>query len=121
MKQTTFIVLLASFFGLTINLNAQVNKQSAEEQEKQVLREKFQQGMQARKMQQIQGATFSVQTDRYNHREAEIMGKLNTESIPSDFPIYQNQYSDEQYTILINKWYVANPALVKKESTNEQK
>jgi hypothetical protein len=123
MKQATFIVLLFLFFGLTTNLNAQTDKQqSAEEKEKQELREKFQKGMQARKMEQrAKSQSIAVQTNKYNHREAEILAKLNTGEIPADFPIYKNEYSNEQYTILMNKWYTANPALINKESTNEQK
>ncbi|HXB40986.1 MAG TPA: hypothetical protein VNZ49_10625 [Bacteroidia bacterium] len=123
MKQATFIVLLFLFFGLTTNLNAQTDKQqSAEEKEKQELREKFQKGMQARKMEQrAKSQSIAVQTNKYNNREAEILAKLNTGEIPTDFPIYKNEYSNEQYTILMNKWYTANPALINKESANEQK
>ncbi len=123
MKQTKFIVLLFLFFGLTIHLSAQTSKQTltAEEKENQELARKFQQGMQARRMEHLQSKTTIVQSNRYNNREAEIMTKLNTDGIPSDFPIYKPEYTNEQYTILINKWYAANPSLLKKENINEQK
>lgn len=123
MNSKIFIVLFFSMLGLTVNLHAQTDKQSAEEKEKQELREKFSRGMQARKMEQRRAKdnSIQVQTNKYNNREAEILEKLNTGEIPADFPSYRSEYSNEQYTILMNKWYTANPTLVKNESKNEQK
>jgi len=121
MKQTKFIVLLIAFFGLTSNIEAQSAKPQDDEKEKQELSRKVKQGMHLRETRQVQGSALTVQTNKYNHREAEIMDKLNTEGIPADFPVYKSEYSNEQYTILMNKWYVANPSLLKKDSSNEQK
>lgn len=124
MKRTTLLVLLVTTLGLTNHLFAQNAKQSAdEEKERQELRRKFSQGMQARKLEQarLRDKSVAVQS-KYNNRESEIIAKLNTEGIPADFPVYKPEYTNEQYTIVMNKWYAANPTLLKKETTtNEQK
>ena len=126
MNSKIVFTLFFSFFlmGLTISLKAQTDakQQSSEEKERLELSRKVQQGLQARSNnERLQSKSALVQTNKYNHLEAEIMSKLNTEGIPADFPVLSG-YSNEQYTILMNKWYSANPALLKKESnTNEQK
>ena len=124
MNSKIVFVLFLSMMGLTINLKAQTDakQQQAEEKEKQELRQKFQKGMQARKMERAHQRSIEVQTNKYNHLEAEILAKLNTQSIPADFPIFQPEYTNEQYNFLMNKWYEANPSLLKKKSnTNEPK
>ncbi len=121
MHSKIFILLFFSMLGLTINLQAQTDKQSLEEKEKQELIYTLRQGMQTRGMKTVQVSSVAVQTNKYNHREAEIITKINSKGIPDDFPIFKNEYTNDEYTILINKWYTANPALLKKESSNDQK
>lgn len=128
MKQTTLIVLLISLFGLTNNLGAQTSKQAQPDAQKQKLLQEFKQNQALRKQNlrveeenRMKQKSVAVQTDKYNHHEAEIFAKLNTETIPDDFPVYKTEYTDQQYVILMNKWYAANPSLLKKETTNEQK
>ena len=50
MHSKIFILLFSSTVGLTINLQAQTDKQSSEEKEKQVLVYTLRQGMQVRGM-----------------------------------------------------------------------
>lgn len=121
MHSKIFILSFSSMLGLTVNLQAQSDKQSSEEKEKQVLVYTLRHGMQTRGMKTVEVSSVAVQTNKYNHREAEIIAKINSESIPEDFPIFKNEYTNEEYTILINKWYTANPALQKKEFSNDQK
>lgn len=120
MKQPILLVLLFLFFGVT-DLRSQNEKLTAEEKEKQELRQKFQQGMQAHTMHRVHSQAVAVKTNKYNQHETEILNKLNAMSIPDDFPVYKEEYTDEQYIILMNKWYQANPTLLRNPNTNEQK
>jgi hypothetical protein len=128
MKQATLIVLLITLFGLTNNLGAQTNKQAQPDPQKQKLLQDFKQNkalrnqnLRAEEENRMKEKSVAVQTNKYNHHEADIFAKLNTETIPDDFPVYKAGYTDEQYVILMNKWYAAHPSLLKKETTNEQK
>lgn len=122
MKQTKYLVLLAACFVLPLTVLAQADKQGGnEEKEKQELRRKFQQGMQARKMERVQSMEVAVQTNKYNHHEEEILARLNSMGIPDDFPVYKPEYTDEQYVTLMNNWYDAHPEMLRNPSTNKQK
>lgn len=119
MNKRTFIVLCFAFMAGATNLHAQTDKQSAaDEATKRRLEYKM---SHAKRVVELP-TEVGVQDDRYNHREKEIMERLNTDAIPADFPVYKTEYTNEQYTLIMNKWYGANPALVKeKTNTNNQK
>lgn len=119
MKHKNYFVLLVACLGLALSARAQEAQQSSEDKEKQELRRKFLQGMQARRIERAQAMTVAVQTNRYNHREEEIMAKLNIMNIPEDFPIYKPGYTDEQYIQLMNEWYNTHPHMLRNQ--NEQK
>ena len=106
-----------SFLGLTTSLQAQ--NDAKQDEEKKQLQERV---INAKRQKALRERSVQTQTSKYNHKEAEILAKLNTEIIPEDFPAYKNEYSDEQYLILMNKWYASHPASLKNSTTpNETK
>jgi len=118
MKQTMFLVLLAAFFGLTTDLSAQ----SANPQDDEATKRRLEYKMSHAKRTIEQPTEVVVQDNKYNHQEKEILKKLNTDAIPAEFPVYKPEYTNEQYTAIMNAWYTSNPALLKKETnTNQQK
>jgi len=121
MKQTTFIVLLIFFFGLTQNLCAQSDKQLSQDE---ITKRRLEYKMSHAKRTMDAPEELGVQGNKYDHREKEILAKLNTDVIPADFPVYQPAYSKAQYTAKMEEWYAANPSLLRKEketNTNQQK
>jgi hypothetical protein len=116
MNTKVLFVLFLSFMGATVKLQAQTDAKQQEE-----TRELQRRVINANREKRLHQQSVLVQTTKYNHRESEIYAKLNTEVIPDDFPVYKSEYSDEQYTILMNKWYSSHPNLLKPESTNEPK
>jgi hypothetical protein len=120
MNSKIFIALFFSFWGLTMNLQAQsvAKQQQTDEKERQRLIVEFQQkGKYSTYLKQ----SVQVQTNKYNHHETEILSKLNVSEIPADFPVYRSEYSASQYADLMSKWYDSNPSLLKKETSNSQK
>lgn len=115
MSSKLFPGLLALFLGLTVNLDAQTDAKVDNEALKQRMRQRI---LETKGVSQKEN-NAQVESVRYNHKEKEILARLNTESIPDDFPVYKTEYTDEQYTILMNKWYDSHPALLK--NNNEQK
>ncbi len=126
MKQTILLVLLFLFFGVT-DLRSQNEKVSAQDAKTQaekdeITRKRIEYKMYHLKRTSEQPVEVNVADNKYNHREKEIFEKLNTESIPDDFPIYKTEYTNDQYTTLMNAWYKEHPALLKKgTNTNQQK
>ena len=119
MKQTTFIVLLIAFFGLTEKLFAQNDKQANQDE---ITKRRLEYKMSHTQRTMQFPTEVGVNDNKYNHREKEILEKLNTDVIPAGFPEYKTELTSGQYTDMMNKWYAANPALLKKEtSTNQQK
>jgi hypothetical protein len=121
MKQSKYLVLLCACLGLSLGARAQVARQGDDEREKQELRTRFEQGMQARRMERVQAMNVAVETNRYNHHEEEILATLNTMGIPEDFPVYKPAYTDEQYVGIMKKWYQAHPQMLRNPNANEQK
>lgn len=124
MKHKNYLVLSAVFLAFGQIAVAQTEKQLNEDRERQELRRKFQQGMQAHKIHRAQAMRVAVETNRYNHHEEEILDKLNVMSIPEDFPVYKAEYTDAEYVVLTNKWYAAHPELLRNSKAaklNEQK
>jgi len=121
MKSKILIILLFSMLGLTVNLCAQNDKQSQQDEiTKKRLQEGLQRGNNKRVMQQsVSVQEIAVQDAKYNHKEKEILAKLNTEAIPNDFPVYKSEYTEEEYMILMNKWYSSHPTMLKKESNKQ--
>lgn len=117
MKQTIFLVLLAAFFGLTTDLSAQ----SANTQDDEATKRRLEYKMSHAKRSMEQTTEISVNDNRYNHREKEIFEKLKSETIPPGFPLYKPEYTNEQYTKLMEEWYKANPTLLKPNTSNQQK
>lgn len=117
MNSKVIFALFFSMLGLTINLQAQTD--AKQQEEKKQLQNRV---LNAKRERSVRERSVFVQTTKYNHKESEIYAKLNTEVIPEDFPVYKSEYSNEQYNILMNKWYSAHPALLKEETnTNEPK
>ena len=118
MKQTTILAVLIYFFGLTQNLCAQSSKPEVDE----ATRKRIEYQALHMKRSSEQAVEVYVADKQYNHREKEILEKLNTEAIPADFPAYKPEYTDQEYTTVMNVWYKEHPALLKKgTNTNQQK
>ncbi len=115
MKSRTLIILAFLVMGVAVNLSAQTDKQKQDEITKQRLNEGLARGNNNRML--AQSVDLQVQDSKYNHQEKEILAKLNTDAIPQDFPVYKSEFKQEEYTALMNKWYSANPTLLKKETT----
>ena len=118
MKSKISIILLFSMMGVTPNLCAQNDKQQQKDEiAKQRLQESLARGNNKRVMQQaIPVQEIAVQDAKYNHQEKEILAKLNTETIPEDFPVFKSEFTQDEYTAIMNKWYSTHPALIKKET-----
>lgn len=108
--------MLIPLMGVTSAAFAQQAEKSPDELKAHLQRRLIESHAQ-RSMQQA----IYVQPSKYNHRELEILAKLNTEEIPADFPVYKAEYTNEQYTVLMNKWYEAHPELLRKPNENEAK
>jgi hypothetical protein len=115
MKSKIVMALFFSMIGMTVNLCAQEAKQNQDEIGKQRIRDGLARGQSKRTLAQATPVApeLNVEDTRYNHKEKEIMAKLNTEGIPADFPLYKSEYSNEEYEALMNKWYEENPTLLK--------
>jgi hypothetical protein len=114
MKTKIVYAMFISCMGMTSAIFAQQAEKNPDELKAQLQRRLMESRVQ-RTMQQA----VTVQPSKYNHRELEILAKLNTEEIPADFPVYKDEYTNDQYTILMNKWYDAHPALLR--NSNEEK
>ena len=124
MNSKIVIALFFSTLGLTANLCAQSSVKQIPQND--VTGKRLEEGMNRanskRTMSQttpVEPQEIGVKKSQYNFKEKEILAKLNTESIPTDFPVYKSEYTEEEYTSLMNKWYTANPSLVKK-GNNQQ-
>jgi hypothetical protein len=114
MKSKIVMMLFLVMTGMTVNLCAQEAKQNQDEIGKQRLRDGLARGQRNRALAiATPVAGLNVEDTRYNHKEKEIMAKLNTDGIPADFPMYKSEYSNKEYDALMNKWYEENPALLK--------
>ena len=115
MKSKIVITLFLAMTGITVNLCAQEAKQNQDEIGKQRLRDGLARGQKNRALAAATpvASELNVEETRYNHKEKEIMAKLNTEGIPASFPVYKSEYSNEEYEALMNKWYEENPELLK--------
>ena len=119
MKRTKHLVSL--FAALALSVCVQAQSQSSEEKEKQELRQKFQRGMQARRIEHAQAREVAIQSNKYNHHEDEIIAKLNSIGIPDDFPVYKAEYTDDQYVGIMNQWYKEHPERLRNPVTNQPK
>ncbi len=127
--RSKLLLALILFAGLAFRMNAQsdakqqepVKSQEMTPAEQEAFKNKLKHRILEIKAANAQQNVIIVQKSAYNNREAEILEKLNTDVIPESFPLYKEEYTHDQYTVLMNKWYAANPTLVKKQNTNEQK
>jgi hypothetical protein len=116
MKLKLFFVLSLSLVGLTSKLQAQ---NLVEERKKGISEEPvpLRSSIEQRRFKQ----TFSsVQVSKYNNRDQEILDRLVTKTIPTDFPEFKSEFTNEQYSSLINNWFESHPSLQKKETTINQ-
>ena len=109
MKSKVLIALFFSFWGLTIDLHAQNDKKVEEKTPLLIPNGK-----------RLKQQSLPVQSDKYHNKEQEILARLNVEIIPSDFPVYTTEYTEDQYTALMNKWYNSHTELLKKETNINQ-
>lgn len=115
------IVLFFSSMGLTINLQAQNNKQT-EETKKTELQKKPEPLQTAFFEKRVKQAPGVNKPSQYKNKDQEILARLNTAAIPEDFPKYKAEYTEEKYNLLMDKWYNTHNDLLKKETnTNSQK
>lgn len=60
----------------------------------------------------------ATEAGKYNYKENEILAKLNVSSIPADFPVFKKEYTNDQYDILMSKWYELHPSLLKSKNNS---
>lgn len=121
MKSNLLIALFISMFGITVNLNAQEIKPIPQNDP---TGRRLHEGMHRAQQKRVNMVAQPVEqpalnTSKYNGREKEIMSKLNTDGIPADFPVYKSEYTNEEYTNLMNKWYSSNPTLLKNPNNQD--